>query len=174
MKRTPLLIFATNALIWTIQSQLNHYIAPWNLTVFIGGLCVAFASLRLTPREGRQALLLTGFWFDAAAPVPFGFHAFLFLLSHTILISVRSRVARDEPLVGVLVSVLVNLGVIIALSAALLHRNPAPLEMWPRLIADSLASFCLIVLLGPWAFSFQEQLLQISGVNLRQDQRSVV
>ena len=171
MIRASLLIFAANALLWLIQSQLNHYIAPWNVSVFIGGLCVAFASLRLSPRDGTRALLLTGFWFDAATPVPFGLHVFLFLLAHIIIISLRSRIAREEALVGLLVAVVVNLAVMIVISAALLHRNPAPLEMWPRLIADSLLSFCVIVLIGPWAFGLQERLLQISGASLRRDPR---
>lgn len=174
MLRAPLLIFAANVLVWTIQSQLNHYIAPWNVTSFLGGLCVTFASLRLSPRDGARALVLTGLWFDAATPVPFGLHAFLFLLSHTILITFRSRIPREETLVAVLVAVLVNLGTLLAVSAALLHRNPAPLAMWPRLVADSLLSFCVIILIGPWVFAFQERLLQISGVSLRRDQRSVV
>jgi len=174
MKRASLLIFLANALLWTLQSQLNHYIAPWNLTVFMGGLCVAFASLRLSSRDGTRALLLTGFWFDAATPVPFGLHVFLFLLAHTIISLLRSRIAREETLVGLLVAVIVNLTVMIAISAALLHRNPAPLEMWPRLVADSLISFCAIVLIGPWAFAFQERLLQMSGVSLRRDPRGMV
>lgn len=169
--RAALLIFLANVLLWLIQSQLNHYIAPWNLTVFIGGLCVAFASLRLSPRDGARTLVLIGFWFDAATPVPFGLHAFLFLLAHTLILPLRSRIAREEVLVGLLIAVIVNLGVMIGISAALLHRNPAPLAMWPRLIADSLISFCAVVLMGPWSFSFQERLLQIGGVSLRRDPR---
>ncbi len=169
--RAAFLVFSANALLWLIQSQLNHYIAPWNLTVFIGGLCVAFASLRLSPRDGARALILTGFWFDAATPVPFGLHAFLFLLAHTIILPLRSRIAREEALVGLLIAVIVNLGMMIGISVALLHLNPAPLAMWPRLIADSLISFCVIVLIGPWAFSFKERLLQISGASLRRDAR---
>lgn len=174
MSRAALLVFLTNVLLWTIQSQLNHYIAPWDVTIFIGGLCVAFASLRLLPRDGGRALLLTGLWFDAATPVPFGLHVFLFLLAHTIISALRSRIAREETLVGLLVAVIVNLGAMIAISATLLHRNPAPLEMWPRLIADSLISFCVIVLIGPWAFVFQERLLQMSGASLRRDPRGMV
>lgn len=174
MIRTPLLVFAANVLLWVIQTQLNHYIAPWNTTAFIGGLCVVFSSLRLSGRDGARALLLTGLWFDAATPVPFGLHAFLFLLAHTVLFMFRSRIPREETLIGLLVAVLVNLGTMIAISAAVLHRNPAPLEMWPRLIADSLVSFSLIILIGPWTFSFQERLLQIGGVSLRRDPRGVV
>jgi rod shape-determining protein MreD len=173
MIRVSIIVFLVNAFLWTVQAQLNHYLAPWNFTIFLGGLCVAYASLRLNFRDGARALLLTGLWFDAATPVPFGLHAFLFLLSQMIIFSFRSRVAREETLVGLLVAVLVNLGLLIAISAALLHRNPAPLEMWPRLIVDSLASFCLVILIGPWAFAFQEQLLHLIGVNLRHDQRGM-
>lgn len=174
MIRVSLLVFLANALLWVIQSQLNHYIAPWNASVFIGGLCVAFASLRLSPRDGTRAVALIGLWFDAATPVPFGLHLFLFLLAHTIILTVRSRIAREETLVGLLVAVIVNLGVMTAISIALLHRNPAPLAMWPRLVVDSLISFCLIVLIGPWAFALQDRLLYLSGANLRRDPRGLV
>lgn len=172
--RTPFIVLLVNVLLWTIQSQLNHYISPWNLTVYLGGLCVVFAALRLSERDGVRALVLTGFWFDAATPVPFGLHTFLFLLSHTIIYSFRSRIAREETLVGLTLAALVNLAQIVALSIGLLHRGPAPIQMWPRLIEDSLVSFCVIVLIAPWAFAFQEQLLEFAGVSLRRDQRSVV
>lgn len=170
MKRTPLLVFLANVLLWTLQSQLNHYISSWNLTIFMGGLCVVFAALRLSFRDGVWALILTGLWFDAATPVPLGLHVFLFLFAQMILFSFRSRIAREENLVGVLIGVIVNLAIIIAISVGLLHRNPAPIQMWPRLIGDSLISFCAIVLIAPWSFAFQERLLHFAGVNLRREQ----
>lgn len=173
MRRTPLVILLVNALLWTIQSQLNHYIAPWNVSVFLGGLAVAFSSLRLSYRDGVRSLILTGLWFDAATPVPFGLHAFLFLFAHAIVFVFRSRVAREESMVGLLVAVVTNLGVMLALAIGLMHRSPAPLEQLPRLIADSLLSFCVVLLVGAWFFRLQEQALEIAGVSLRREQRGM-
>lgn len=169
MIRGTIIAFLGNALLWTIQSQLNHYLGPWDLTLFLGGLSVAFAALRLPAREGARVTFLTGLWHDAAAPVPFGLHAFLFLLAFTIIVSIRGRIAREETLVGLLIAALANLAFLIAVSAALIHRNPAPFQVWPRLVADSLASFCVIILIGPWFFAFQEGFLGVFGVSLRRD-----
>lgn len=172
--RIPFIVALLNALLWLVQTQLNHAIASWNLSVFLGGLAVAFASLRLTPREGAKVLVLTGLWFDAAAPVPFGLHAFFFLLAHVVIHSIRTRLAREETLVGLIVAAIVNLGLLLALTAALIHRNPAPLHLWPRLIADSLASFSVLILIGPWFFAFSERVLEMCGVSLHREQRGIV
>jgi len=174
MFRTSLIAFAANALLWTLQSQLNHYVSLWQMSVFVGGLAVAFAGLRLGYRDGARALILTGLWFDAAAPVPLGTHVFLFLLAQTVIFSFRDRLAREEPLVGITIAAVANLLLFVALSATLLHRNPAPMQLAGRLIADSLISFCTVVVVAGWYFGFVEQLLEIAGVSLRRDQRSIV
>ena len=173
MVRVPLIVFAAAVLLWAIQCLLNHYIAPWQLTVFSAGLVVAFAALRLTYREGVRALILTGLWLDAASPVPFGLHTALMLVAQTIIFGLRGRLAREDTLVGLGCAVLSNLAVFLVLSAALLHRNPAPVNMALRLIMDSLLSFCVLVLIGPWFFAFLERLLEMCGVNLRREQRGI-
>ena len=170
--RVPLIVLLGNVLLWTIVSQLNHYLAVWNVSLFTGGLCVAFAVLRLPAREGYRALFLTGLWFDAAAPVPFGLHTLLFLFAHAVVSLFRSQLARDETMIGLLVAAFANLGMIVALTVALLHRNPALWELWPRLSVDSLLSFCAVLLLGPWYFAWQEHLLRYAGIRLRREQRT--
>lgn len=173
MMRTPLLVFAANVLLWTIQTQLNHYLAPWNISVFIGGLAVVFSSLRLNGRDGARALFLTGLWFDTSSPVPFGLHALLFLFAHAVLLSLRDRLARQETAVGLLVAVIANLGLMLALTIALIHRNPAPWLIWQRVIWDSLVSFALLLILGSWFFALQEHACEIAGISLRREQRSM-
>jgi hypothetical protein len=173
MLRTPLIVFAAGMLLWTVQAQLNHYISIWQLSVMLGGLPIAFAGLRLGYREGVRALLLTGFWFDAASPVPFGMHAFLFVFAHTVIHSVRGRLAREEPLVGTVVAALSNLVVFIATTAVLVGRNPEPLQIVPRIVADSLVSLAVIAVIAPWFFAFCEHALAFFGVSLRREQRGV-
>ncbi|HEU5081580.1 MAG TPA: hypothetical protein VFT72_20370 [Opitutaceae bacterium] len=174
MLRTPFIVLLVNALLWMIQAQLNHYISPWNISIFVGGLAVAFCSLRLSYREGLRALLLTGLWFDAATPVPFGLHAFLFLLCQALVFTFRSRLAREETMVGMIIAAATNLGMMFAMAIGLMHRSPAPLQQLPRLIADSLVSFCVVMLIAGWSFKLQEQTLEIAGVSLRREQRGVV
>ena len=50
--------------------QLNHYLAPHGAYLFIGGLLVTFAALRLSLRIGLMATLLIGLALDAVEPVP--------------------------------------------------------------------------------------------------------
>ncbi len=172
--RTPFIVFGANVLLWTVQSQLNHYTAPSQLSVFLGGLCVTFPALRLSYRDGVRALVLTGFWFDAASPVPFGLHTLLFLFCHTVLHGVRGRLARDETLVGLGCAALCNLVLFLALSFALLHRGPEPLAIIPRLIADSLVSFGILAVVGAWFFALVEHSLEYCGAGLRREQRGIV
>jgi cell shape-determining protein MreD len=170
--KTPLLVLFGNAILWAIVAQLNHYLSAWDVSVFAGGLCVAFAALRFSPRDGYRALLLTGLWFDAAAPVPFGLHALLFLFAHAVINSFRTRIATEDSLIGLLVAAIANLALIVALSIGLLHRNPALWELWPRVTVDSLISFCAVILLGPWYFATQEHLLAFFGAPLRREART--
>lgn len=174
MIRTPFIILVINALLWMIQAQLNHYVSAWNVSIFLGGVAVAFSALRLPYREGVRALLLTGLWFDAATPVPFGLHAFLFLICHALVFTFRSRLAREETMVGIVIAVVANLGIMTAIALGLMHRSPAPLQQLPRLIADSLLSFCVVMLIAAWYFRLAEQTLEIAGVSLRREQRGVV
>ncbi|HXA14906.1 MAG TPA: hypothetical protein VNW23_07240 [Opitutaceae bacterium] len=158
-------------LLTLLVSQLNHALASWHVSLFVGGLLVVFTALRLDFDTGFAAVFLTGLLCDAAAPVRFGTHAFLFATAHTLIFSVRGRLPRDETLVSLFFALLANLGIFIALSLLLLARSPLPFGSWPRLLSNLLCSQVFLALVAPWFFALQARTFSLAGFELRNTSR---
>lgn len=172
--RRVLAVVLTGLLLWMLYAQVNHYLAPWHVHLWAGGLAVVFAALRLEYREGLVAVLLIGAFHDSGSPVVFGLHSVLFALAHTVIYHLRARLPREESVVGVMVALLTNLGMFLVFSFAQIGDLPAPGAAWLRLFADLLISQLVLALLTPWFLALQERALEIAGVSLRVEQRGVI
>lgn len=157
-----------------ILAQVNHALAPRHVTLWMGGLTVAFASLRLGYREGLITVLILGWLQDAASPVVFGLHALLFAAAHAVIYYIRNRFPREETVVGVLVALLANLGLFLVFSFTQIGASPAPGLMWVRLLADLGLSQVALALITPWFLALQQRSLEIAGAGLRTEQRGVM
>jgi len=174
MTRTPLIIFACSVVLWFCVSQLNHYIAPAHVSLFIGGLLVSFSALRLEFRAGWWASLLIGLLIDSSSAVAFGFHGLLFVAAHVGVFNLRGRFPREETTFGVVVALVANLLLFFLITISLAHRSPAPFSMLSRYFVDLLASELLVLLVAPWFFALQERSLELGGVSLRREQRGLL
>lgn len=177
MKEPARRILASTLCGWLVVAlfaQANHYLAVWHTHLWVGGLLVAFASLRLEYREGLTVVLLLGALCDAMAPVALGLHAFLFGLAHAIIHNLRNRFPREEALFGIIVALLANLGLFFAFSFTRVGDLPHPGASWLRLFADLLVSQATIALVTPWLLALHERALEIAGVSLRAEQRGVI
>jgi len=157
-------------LLTLLVSQINHVLAPWHVSLFVGGLLVVFAALRLDFDPGFAAVFLTGLFCDAASPVRFGTHAFLFATAYTLIFSVRGRLPRGEMLVSLVFALLANLGIFIVLSIVLLARTPLPFGVWPRLLINLLCSQAFLALIA-WFFALQTRTLALAGFEPRDTSR---
>lgn len=165
-----LIIVAANGLLVTLAGQLNHYLAHLPVSVFLAGLCLPVAGLRLRFRPGLIAMFLSGLVLDAARPVPFGSSALLLSTLFTVWHSVRARLPREglaPPLVGGLVA---NLVLFLA-QPLLLGPELTAGASWSRAGVDLALSLVGVVVIGPWFFALQEQALQLCGINLAEEAR---
>lgn len=160
-----LLVWLANLLLLWLTGLANHHLAPLGVHLHVSGLLVAFAALRLDPRHGFVASVLTGLAADSLAPLPFGAHAFLFGLAHATLVSGRRRFPREEPIFATVVALLVNLFVFLALSFLLVGAGPRPGEAWLRLFADLVASQLALAVATPWFFAFNAGLLALARLD---------
>jgi len=158
-------------LLTLLVSQFNHALAPWHVSLFIGGLLVVFAALRLDFDTGFAAVFIAGLLGDAASPVRFGTQAFLLATAYTLIFSVRGRLPRGEILVSLAFSLLANLGIFIVLSGLLLARTPLPFGVWPRLLINLLCSQAFLALIAPWFFALQTRTLALAGFEPRDTSR---
>lgn len=167
MSRHSLFTFLTLLILWTVVSQINHYLAVWHLYVFVGGLFITIPALRLPFREGFMATLMCGLLCDANSPAPFGTHLLLFALAHVLIHKSHHRVPKEETIVQVIVAFVVNLGLYFALtivlSAGALHPGP----VIPRLLFDLFISQLFLLLIAPWFFALQTKVLNLDRAERR-------
>jgi rod shape-determining protein MreD len=146
-----------------LVGQLNHVLAPFALSLDVAGLLVAFAGLRLDFRRALVVAFIGGLWFDASAPAAFGRHAFLYALAVCMLARMRTRLPRDEVLVGVVAALFINLAFFVVDGFLDLGSLPDPASAGLRLLADLLVSQLFVALIGPWFFALQLQALHLAG-----------
>lgn len=147
----------------TLLGQLNHGLSVFALTLSVPGLLVAFPALRLALKPGLCVVLLAGLWLDAVTPVSFGRNALLFGLAYCLLYRVRSRLPREEAIVGVVAAIFINLALCIVAASTSLGHLPDPASGALRLLADLVASQIVTALIGPWFLALQARSLSLVG-----------
>jgi len=160
-----LIVTSANLLLWWLTGLANHYIAGHAVHVYLGGLLIAYAALRLDPRQGLIATLLTGLMVDALEPVPFGTSLLLFSLIHVTVLYGRQRFPREGAVFGIVVALLANLFLFIALSFLLVGANPRPASAWLRIFADLFFSQVVILLVAPWFIALQDRAMELAEIH---------
>jgi rod shape-determining protein MreD len=160
-----LIVFVANLLLYWLTGVINHYLAPFALHLYVGGLFVVYSALRLDPKHGVIAMILTGLAFDAMEPVPYGTHVLLLGLVHATLLYGRRRFPREGGVFGIVLAQFSNLFLYIALSFLLIGANPVPAEAWLRIFVDLLASQIAILFLAPWFLSLQSRTMAYAKIH---------
>jgi rod shape-determining protein MreD len=160
-----LIVFAANLLLWWLVGLANNYLAASALHLYVGGLFVVYSALRLDPRHGRIAVLLTGLLIDALEPVPYGTSLLLLGLVHATLLYGRRRFPREGAVFGIVVALFANLFLVIALSFLLVGASPRPASAWLRIFADLLASQLLLLVITPWFLSLQDRVMELVSIH---------
>jgi rod shape-determining protein MreD len=161
-----LIVTLANLVLWWLVGLANHYLAgAFPIYLYVGGLFVAYGALRLDPKHGLTATILTALLFDAVEPVPFGTSLFLFALVHVTVLYGRHRFPREGAVFAVVVALLANLFLIIALSFLLVGANPRPGTAWLRIFVDLLCSQLVIVMLAPWFIALQDRAMELAAIH---------
>lgn len=154
-----LLVLLANLLLIWLAGLANHYLSPYAFSLYLAGLFVPYAALRLDYLHGFIATALTGLAFDAFSPGPYGTHLILLSFVHAVLLYGRRRFPRDEPIFATVVALLSNLFLILALTTLLIGHNPRPATAWLRVFVDLVISQVVIGLITPWFMAFNAALL---------------
>lgn len=168
-QRQILATMLVNFILGSVLAEANHALGPWQVRLWLGGLFVTPAALRLDFPVGAVAAFVAGLALDASAPVAFGAQALLLLAGQAVLFHLRDRLARNENLVNISVTLLANLALFLALSFTQVDASPAPGRAWLRLFADLLASQAVLALITPWCFALHGRVLQWTGADLRRE-----
>ncbi len=157
-------LLANLLLIWLVGLG-NHYLSPFAVHLYVGGIFAVYAALRLDFLHGFAATLLTGLAFDAMEPVRFGTHLVLLGIIHATLLYGRHRFPRDEPIFATVVALFSNLFLFLVLSFLLVGENPRPADAWLRLFVDLIASQIVIAVVMPWFVAINARLLELANLH---------
>lgn len=157
--RRLLFLFAPLVLLWAVTDLGNFALAPRHAHLFLGGLFVTFVAVAEDEPAGLWALILAGLVCDAHAPVPFGTHAFLFLIARIALRRLRERLPHEDTVGRVAIALICNLGIYGVVSFFELSGAPSPGAYWGRVLWDLVVSQGALILIGPWFFALQERAL---------------
>lgn len=160
-----LLVLLANLLLLWLAGLANHYLAPYAVSLYLAGLFVPYAALRLDYRHGFLATALTGLAFDSLTPAPFGTHLVLLGFVHAVLLYGRKRFPREEPIFATVVALLANLFLVIALTTLLIGENPHPANAWLRVFVDLICSQLVIGLATPWFMALNARLLAFARLD---------
>ncbi len=160
-----LIVFLANFLLWWLVGLANNYFATSGVHLYVGGLFVVYASLRLDHRHGLIAIVLTGLLIDAVEPVPYGTSMLLLGLVHATLLYGRRRFPREGAVFGIVVALFANLFLVIALSFLLVGANPHPASAWLRIFVDLLISQLLLLIITPWFLALQDRTMELVAIH---------
>jgi hypothetical protein len=165
-----IVVVLANLLLVFLGNQINHHLAVFPVSVFLIGMALPIAGLRLRYPHGLAAMFLSGLLADAGRPVPFGSTALILSALFTIWHSIRTRLPREGAAPAVVGALLANLILFLA-QPVLLHLPMRSHELWHRAVIDLLASQLFVALLADWFLALQEQALLLVGVDLAEEAR---
>lgn len=152
-------------------TQLNHYLSPYGIQLFVLGMLISFSALELNYKQGLLSLIPVSLVIDSKLPLPFGFTLIASLTLFTVAHLLRSRVRREITASALVTSVLLNLasygaytfGAMRYLSLEAIHFGPLALNL--------LASTLVVLVINRTFFDTQVGVLSIFGINLAEEQR---
>jgi len=170
-----IVVFVGNAAFLFLVAQLNHYLTgvslgrgPMQLHVFLLGLPIAFAALRLNLKHGLAAVIPSALFAEAGLPLPPGLLTMICTTCFCVTVAVRSTFNRFATTSALIVVAILNLIIILALSIAVLREGNLSSS---RIVVDIAISETAVVLLTSWFFSAQRSAVAFFGYSLETELR---
>lgn len=157
-----------------LAGQANHYLADTpllgiSLHVFVLGLPVAFAALRLSLGQGLATTMATAMLAEAGLPFAPGTLVLPACACLCLTHALRVNFNRLNPSSAVTAALAINAVLMLALTVA--TRSYTWGGAWPRMLIDIALSEALVAALTGWYFSAQIALLGMFGFNLETELR---
>ncbi len=156
-----------------VVGQANHYLANTpilgvSLYLFLLGLPVAFAALRLTLGQGLAATFATALLAEAGLPFAHGLIVLPAIACLCITHALRVNFNRLNPSSAVAVALTINLALMLVLTATV---RPDWSSSWDRILVDFALSQLVVGVLAGWFFTAQIALQRMFGFNLETELR---
>jgi rod shape-determining protein MreD len=160
-----LLVLSSNCLVLFLLFSWNDYWGRYGIFFHLPGLFFLFGSTRLSNRNGAMVAFLTGLLIDSTTTSPFGLHAFGLTFCHLIAREGGEGMKATRGLRPHMYQQAANLFLIATLSiSSFAQSGDTAFQDLHRLSIDIIASQLLLIPLGSWFLSFQNNLPQFDGV----------
>ena len=164
-----LILLLGNVVFLWVAGQINHHLTSVGLGfgngpvyLFLGGLPIAFAALRLTLGYALAVGIPTALAMEAGLPIPHGSLMLASVACVCLSVALRGSFNRFDAASAVLTVLSVNLVLMLALTAA----TGILVLQGPRLAVDLILSQTAAALLTGWFFSAELALLRLFGIDL--------
>ena len=168
MKRRNILIVILlfNLVAYSIIREFNSALAMLSVHLTLDAIFLLFPALYLPLFDGLVIVVLTALMTDAWLPIPYGTSLCLYLIAYGLARQEHFRLRREKKLHVIYLAVIINAGIMLALTALMTFPNPANLAYWMRNFLDILLSLLGLVFLAGWWVNIQRTVLIYFGTDI--------
>lgn len=164
-----ILLFGANALLLFLMLLVNSAMASWPVYLFLLGPMLVLPALYLRHRSYFVCIVLTGFWVDAALPVPFGFFTALFLGCGALIFMVRIRFRAEHNYHPILLAHAINFILLVTVTVVSGREYFGVTIFWIHVLSTSLFSHLALLVVAPWFFNLERLLFEICRLETEPD-----
>ena len=161
-----IIVLAVNAVLYVFISQVNALLAPLALHLSIPVVYLVFSALYLRMSHACAVAVLSGLTIDAALPVAFGCHSFLFVLAYALIISIRLRLRRENAYHVTFLSLGANFFIIAGLTLVTGFQGAPMGPSLLRLLIDLIFSQLVLAVVAASVVAAQRRILQIFQIDI--------
>ncbi|MCC5788242.1 MAG: hypothetical protein JJT75_01305 [Opitutales bacterium] len=163
-------LFLCSLVGWFFWQEINHFLSPVHLSLYLGGLLITFGILRLPLYSGLIHSVLIATWLDAASPTyPFGTGILAFALLHLGIYTLRRKISHDTSAWMILTALLVNFLLFLFWTVYHYPRQIDPSGYLWRSLVDLVISQIATTIVAVWFFSLQNALLNLCHMPLDEE-----
>jgi len=159
MAARTIALLGANLLLYGLMQGLNNALTPLGLSIYIGGLFIAFPALTLPPLNALIVILLSAFLIDAPLIIPFGTSALLFSFGFYLATLAEQRIHYSLKTLTAVIAFTLNLGLFFCISLIAPETSFSNPQQLKSLAINLVLSQTLLLIIAPWFLSFQQLLL---------------
>jgi len=160
-----ILLFGANALLLYLTLLVNSALAGCSVYLLLLGPMLVFPALYLRHQSYFICTLLTGLWVDAALPSAFGLFTVGFLIAGAFIFQMRIRFRAENNYHSIMLAHGLNFASIVLVTLAMGVPYFSSGGFWLQVVATTLASHLVLLVVAPWFFNFERMLFALFNMD---------
>lgn len=153
-------------------SQLNHYLVVVHTHIIVSGMIIAYSVIQLSFYQGLLSLIPIALYLDTISPLEFGTSLLMIVSLYCLMYLFRSQFRRETIGTGILISLILNLGMVSAYTIASSSQFGSSSINFGMTFWNLICSSIVLALIHQFYFASINSLLELFGIRLAEEQRS--